>query len=115
MKHYIRILFFSLFIFSFTGLLGQTNDCTQKFSWLNGKWSMKKNGSTIIEQWNFFNGSLKCLSYEVKGIDTTLIENASISCIGGKSVFTYYPEKKDKNGKSLPVHFVLISEDNNVF
>jgi hypothetical protein len=110
---------FSLFVFlmvlSSTATFGQSDPCVQKFSWLTGKWIMKEKGSTIIEQWSFFNGSLKCMSYEVKGIDTTLIENASISCIGGKKVFTYYPEKTDNEGKKEPVHFVLISEANNTF
>jgi hypothetical protein len=104
-----------ILIFSVVTAFGQSDLCIKKFSWLTGKWSMTKNGAAIIEQWSFLNGSLKCMSYEVKGIDTTLIENASISCIGGKSVFTYYPEKKEKEEKAEPVHFVLISEANNIY
>lgn len=92
----------------------QAQACIQNFEWLKGKWSMNKNGSVVVEQWSFLNGNLKCMSYEVKGNDTTLIENASISCIAGKSVFTYYPEK-DQSGKTEPVHFVLISEKDNTF
>jgi len=112
-----RIPFFLLFILIFSSVasFGQSDPCVKKFSWLTGKWSMKENGTTIVEQWSFFNGSLKCMGYEVKGIDTTLIENASISCIGGKNVFTFYPDKKSKDRKMEPVHFVLISEENNTF
>jgi len=114
MKNYFSLSILIL-IFSAVTSFGQSDQCVKKFSWLTGKWSMQENGATIVEQWSFFNGSLKCMSYEVKGIDTTLIENASISCISGKSVFTYYPEKKDKEGKTNPVHFVLISEENNTY
>jgi hypothetical protein len=112
-----RLPFFFLFtlVFSCVASFGQSDPCVMKFSWLAGKWSTKQNGSTIVEQWSFFNGALKCMSYEVKGIDTTLIENSSISCIGGKNVFTYYPDKKNKDGKMEPVHFVLISEEHNTF
>ena len=114
MKNLISLCVLFLIFFS-SASFGQSEPCVQKFSWLSGKWSMKEKGSTIVEQWSFFNGSLKCMSYEVKGIDTTLIENASISCIGGKSVFTYYPEQANKDGKKEPVHFVLVSEKDNTF
>ena len=86
MKNHFPILLFFLLVFS-SATFAQSDPCVQKFSWLTGKWSMKENGATIVEQWSFFNGSLKCMSYEVKGIDTILIENASITCIGGKNVF----------------------------
>ena len=115
MKNLFAIFILSILLFSAAVSSGQSDPCVSKFSWLTGKWSMKEKNSIIVEQWSFFNGSLKCMSYEVKGIDTTLIENASISCIGGKSVFTYYPEKADKEGKKEPVHFVLVSEDHNTF
>ena len=114
MKNYFSLFIILLLLFS-SSTFGQSDPCVQKFSWLTGKWSMKENSSTIVEQWSFFNGSLKCMSYEVKGIDTTLIENASISCIGGKSVFTYYPEKDAKSGRRDPVHFVLVSEKDNTY
>jgi hypothetical protein len=114
MKNHFSLFILFIIVFS-SSTFAQSDPCVQKFSWLTGKWSMKQNGSTIVEQWSFFNGSLKCMSYEVKGIDTILIENASISCIGGKKVFTYYPEKADVNGKKDPIHFVLVSEENNTF
>jgi hypothetical protein len=115
MKNHLPFFLLFILIFSSVASFGQADPCVKKFSWLTGKWSTKQNGSTIVEQWNFFNGSLKCMSYEVKGNDTTLIENASISCIGGKNVFTFYPDKKNKDGKMEPVHFVLISEEHNTF
>lgn len=115
MKNFLSVFVLFILFFSNTASFGQGDPCVTKFSWLAGKWSMKEKNATIVEQWSFFNGSLKCMSYEVKGIDTTLIENASISCIGGKSVFTYYPEKADKDGKKEPVHFVLVSEKDNTF
>jgi hypothetical protein len=115
MKNNFLLSFLFVLVFAAANSFAQSDPCLKKISWLAGKWSMKKNETTIVEQWSFFNGSLKCMSYEVKGIDTTLIENASINCVGGKNVFTYYPEKKSKNGESEPVHFVLISEENDTF
>ena len=115
MKRNLPLSLVFILLFSFANSFAQNDPCVKKFSWLTGKWSMQENGSTIVEQWSFFNGSLKCMSYQVKGNDTTLIENASISCIGGKSVFTYYPEKKDEEHTVKPVHFVLVSEENNKY
>src|SRR5688572_3950825 len=91
-----KILFYHLFlllIFSTTDSPAQQNPCTHKFSWLKGTWKMNADGSVIVEQWTDAGSSLKCKSYEVKGADSAHIENASISCIGGKHVFTYYPEQ----------------------
>jgi len=115
MKNLFCLISLFILLFTSTASFAQSDQCVAKFSWLTGKWSMKEKNSTIVEQWSFFNGSLKCMSYEVKGIDTILIENASISCIGGKSVFTYYPGNKAQAGKTEPVHFVLVSEENNTF
>ena len=104
------------FIFFGQSSYAQINDCLKKFSWLSGTWKMEDKESVLVEEWTAGgSGSIKCRSYEVKGNDTTLIERATISCIAGKQVFTYYPVINSPGENIMPVTFALISEDNNTF
>ncbi len=115
MKKYITLAFFA-FIFIGNNSHAQVNDCLKKFSWLTGTWKMEEKESAMVEEWTAGGtGSIKCRSYEVKGNDTTLIERATISCIAGKQVFTYYPVINAPGQNIMPVTFALISEDNNTF
>lgn len=115
MKKNILIAFIA-FIFIGKNAHAQVNDCLKKFSWLKGTWKMEEKASVLVEEWTAGgSGSIKCRSYEVKGNDTTLIERATISCIAGKQVFTYYPVINSPGENIMPVTFALISEENGTY
>jgi hypothetical protein len=93
----------------------QTTICPGQMSWLKGTWKMQDKESEMVEEWNALASSLECKSYELKGRDSLMIETSTITCIGGKQVFTYHPVLKDANDTRKPVSFVLVSDDNNTF
>ncbi|CAN5543006.1 hypothetical protein BH11BAC1_BH11BAC1_10300 [soil metagenome] len=116
MKKQFFISAIAVIIFSIQFSFAQSDDCLSKLSWLSGTWKMQDKESTIVEEWtNSGTSSLKCKSYEVKGTETIMLENATMSCIGGKQVFTYYPILKEVGDNRQPVNFVLVSQDNNTF
>ncbi len=115
MKKQISIAFL-VFLFCGQNSFAQGNDCLNKFSWLTGTWKMQDKETVTVEEWSSAGpAALKCKSYEVKGRDTTMIENASMSCIGGKQVFTFHPILTSLGDNRQPVSFVLISVENNTF
>lgn len=117
MKRNLIIPFFTFILIGINAhAQAQVNDCLKKFSWLTGTWKMEENGSVMVEEWTAGgSGSIKCRSYGVKGNDTTLIERATISCIAGKQVFTYYPVINSPGQNMMPVTFALISEENGTY
>ena len=76
---------------------------------------MESNGAATVEEWSAKGDMLKCKNYETKANDTMLLENSTITCIAGKTVFTYYPILKDKKDTLQPVQFVLVSSEDNQF
>jgi hypothetical protein len=116
MKKQIFITIFSVFIFSVQDSFAQNDNCLDKFSWLKGTWKMQDKESAVVEEWSLEPlTAMKGKSYEVRLGDTTITENATITCIGGEHVFTFHPILKDLGDARQPVNFVLISEENNTF
>jgi hypothetical protein len=111
MTKVLCLFLFSNFLFSGDQAFSQSSDCVNKLSWLRGTWSEQKSGVILIEQWRSTPAALEGNSYEVKALDTTLTETITISCVAGKTVFTFHPVRKGEQD----VNFVLVSSDNNVF
>ena len=115
MKKQIHLTLSAIFIFIVHCSLAQ-DPCLEKLSWLKGTWKMQGKESVLMEEWgNSSTGVLHGKSYEVKGADTVVTENTTISCIAGRQVFTYYPVLKGIGDNRKPVNFVLTSGDNNTF
>ena len=114
MKKYSRIVFF-LSLISIIQNSFAADPCLRDLSWLKGTWKMQEQNSITVEDWAMDGSVMKCKSFEVKGTDTTMIENASLSCIGGKVVFTFLPILIDKSDERKPVHFVLTSSIENTY
>ena len=97
------IIYISAMLMSFTNL-------TDKFSWLEGTWEMKKSGgNSNLEVWKKIDDSTMIgAGMKVRGSDTTMLE--SIELVFRDNQYWYIPTVPDQNN-ATPVPFRLITSD----